>query len=156
MITIKFSEATGAIFAECGHERRNVTDEIIRTMEETGRLQKEGYWENHPERDDIIVCSECGAKYTRESIEAVAIWGEKLTRCCPYCGSRLTEKSEHAPKKRVTKSQTENLPDDLAEREKTAVAPQKRPNFEDFDSQTEERLAEYVKRLKEGGDGTSD
>lgn len=38
-------------------------------------------------------------------------------------------KSEDAPKKRVSKSQTENLPDDLAERKKTAVAPQKRPNF---------------------------
>lgn len=38
-------------------------------------------------------------------------------------------KCEHAPKKRVSKSQTENLPDDLAKHEKTAVAPQKRPKF---------------------------
>lgn len=66
------------------------------------------------------------------------------------------KKSEHAPKKRVSKSEVNNLPDDLAEREKTAVAPQKRPNFEDFDRQTEERLIEYAERLKEGGDGVSD
>ena len=90
MITIKCSKTTGVIFAECGDERRKVTDEIIRAMEETGRLPKEGRWENHPERDDIIACSECEAKYSRESIEAVALWGQKLPHCCPNCGARLT------------------------------------------------------------------
>ena len=160
MITIKFSEETGAIFAECGHERRNVTDEIIRAMEETGRLPEGGRWEIHPERDDIIACSVCEVKYTRESIEAVAVWGQKLPRCCPNCGARLTGESEDAPKKYVVKSEADNLPDNMAECVKMALPPQKRPDFEDFYRQASERmkemLIEYAERLKEDGDGASD
>jgi hypothetical protein len=90
MITIKYSKTTGVIFAECGDERRKVTDDIIRAMEETGRLPKEGHWEIRPERDDIIACSACKTIYTRKSLEAVTVLGQKLPHCCPNCGARLT------------------------------------------------------------------
>lgn len=129
MITIKFSEVTGAIYAECGHERRNVTDDIIKAMEETGRLPEGGRWEIHPERDDIIACSVCEVKYTRESIEAVAVWGQKLPRCCPNCGARLAGESEDAPKKFTVKSEDDNIPDNIVVSVGEAVAPQKVPDL---------------------------
>jgi len=87
---ITHSEITGTIYIVSGTSKYNVTEQVIKAMRETGRLEQQrphGEWIDRSDGGRIryafwerYECSECGAK-------------SEYTNYCPNCGAPMTEEA---------------------------------------------------------------
>lgn len=98
---ITHSEITDNIYIVCGGNKYNVTEQVIKAMRETGRLEQRphGEWTYH-KYDKDYECSSCGVRFDEEEI-TVEIPQENhnwVRVCrfafCPMCGSDNRKEGE--------------------------------------------------------------
>lgn len=87
---ITHSEITDTIYVVCGTNKYNVTEQVIRAMRETGRLEQQrphGEWKYH-KYDRDYECSICNTRYDAFDLPV------KTWNFCPNCGARMEEEGE--------------------------------------------------------------
>lgn len=88
---ITHSEITGTIYIVCGTKKYNVTEQVIKAMRETGRLEQQrsrGAWIEHRQFLSMgyffseYECSNCHDD----------VWQKTEWQFCPSCGASMIKK----------------------------------------------------------------